>query len=164
MELDLAYNLLKLSHNSSLKEVIRAFRREAQLTHPDRFVNTSEGERMLAEERFKLINEAYHTILDEGNLSSNVRFGRIQFFRKREFSEEEKKQREASVFGEFASSESTRLRKRLENRGRGILTFVAIGGFIVIIMMNGFVPSLVFLVVLVIFSSLVIWLHRYFGE
>ncbi len=62
MELDRAYEVLSLPYGSSLDEVKKAFRAEAQINHPDRFSNSSDDVKKRAEERFKLINEAYQVI------------------------------------------------------------------------------------------------------
>ena len=52
-------SILGLSHNFDEKELKKAFRREARKWHPD--LNKND---LNAEERFKLINEAYEYLRD----------------------------------------------------------------------------------------------------
>ena len=59
-------SILGLSHNYDYKELKKAFRREARKWHPD--LNKND---LNAEERFKLINEAYEYLSDP-NKSKNI--------------------------------------------------------------------------------------------
>jgi tetratricopeptide (TPR) repeat protein len=53
------YEILEIDRNASAIDVRAAYKRQAMLYHPDR--NSGDKE---AEERFKLINEAYHVLSD----------------------------------------------------------------------------------------------------
>ena len=75
------YEILEIGRNASAIEIRAAYKRQAMLYHPDR--NSGDKE---AEEKFKLINEAYHilsdplkkfrydTIIEDGRLMTKVRF------------------------------------------------------------------------------------------
>lgn len=56
------YEVLGVSKSASLTEIIRAYRKEALLWHPDR--KSTPEEKAVAEERFKKINEAYECLKD----------------------------------------------------------------------------------------------------
>jgi len=62
MDLRKAYEVLMLPYGASFEQVKKAYREEALLVHPDRVQNSSESVRKRAEEKFKLINEAFQTI------------------------------------------------------------------------------------------------------
>ena len=64
MDLERAYDVLLLSYGASLEDAKKAFRAEAQIHHPDRFSDASVEVKERAEERFKLVNEAYQTIVE----------------------------------------------------------------------------------------------------
>lgn len=63
------YAVLGVSRDASQEEIKRAFRRKARETHPD--VADDPG----AEERFKLINEAYEVLSDEQKRANYDRYG-----------------------------------------------------------------------------------------
>ena len=60
-------SILGLSHDFDLKELKKAFRREARKWHPD--LNKND---LNAEERFKLINEAYEFLRDPNKRNENL--------------------------------------------------------------------------------------------
>ncbi len=64
------YEVLGVSRNASLDEIKRAYRKLARQYHPD--VNKDDPE---AEEKFKLINEAYQTLSDPEARALYDRFG-----------------------------------------------------------------------------------------
>jgi DnaJ-domain-containing protein 1 len=59
MRLELAYGILGLQASSSKDQVTAAYRKLAKLHHPDLLQDREPGARELAEERMRLINEAY---------------------------------------------------------------------------------------------------------
>ena len=59
------WSILGLSPGSDLSEIKSAFRKEARRWHPDLNLNDSN-----AEERFKLINQAYETLSDPSKRSA----------------------------------------------------------------------------------------------
>ena len=61
MELEQAYNTLKLPFNSSLDDVKKAYRLALQKVNAERKPTFAINKRVLAEERFKAIVDAYHT-------------------------------------------------------------------------------------------------------
>ena len=63
------YDVLGVSRNASEGEIKRAFRRAAQLHHPD--IDSSQG----AEERFKELNEAYRVLSDPQRRQAYDMFG-----------------------------------------------------------------------------------------
>ncbi len=63
------YEVLGVSRDATPEEIKRAFRRKARETHPD----VASGED--AEERFKLINEAYEVLSDAEKRANYDRFG-----------------------------------------------------------------------------------------
>ncbi|MDK9701226.1 MAG: J domain-containing protein [bacterium] len=63
MDLNRAYEILMIPHDADLDDVKKAFRDEARIVHPDQYANVSEAVRARAEEKFKLLNEAYQFIL-----------------------------------------------------------------------------------------------------
>ena len=60
------YKVLGVTHDASTEEVTHAFKMLAKLTHPDALPGISDEEKIVAEERFKVINEAHDTLKDEG--------------------------------------------------------------------------------------------------
>lgn len=56
------YNVLGIREGASQEDIKKAFRSKAREYHPDKFANASEGEKSLAEKRFKEINEAYEKL------------------------------------------------------------------------------------------------------
>jgi len=60
-----SYETLALTPGASVFEAKRAYRRLAKTWHPDRFVYETDHRRREAEEKMKMINEAYHTILTD---------------------------------------------------------------------------------------------------
>ena len=65
------YEALEVSRNSSGAEIKKAYRRLAMKYHPDRNQGDSE-----AEERFKIINEAYQVLSDENKRAIYDRYGK----------------------------------------------------------------------------------------
>ncbi len=56
------YNVLGVGKEASQEEIKKAFRNKAREYHPDKFANATDGEKNLAEKRFKEINEAYEKL------------------------------------------------------------------------------------------------------
>ncbi len=56
------YNVLGVNQGASQEEIKKAFRNKAREYHPDKFANATDGEKNLAEKRFKEINEAYEKL------------------------------------------------------------------------------------------------------
>ncbi|CAA6814907.1 MAG: Chaperone protein DnaJ [uncultured Campylobacterales bacterium] len=65
------YEILGVQESSSAAEIKKAYRKLAMQYHPDRNANSKE-----AEEKFKLINEAYQTLSDEKKRSIYDRYGK----------------------------------------------------------------------------------------
>jgi len=61
------YKVLGIPKGSTKEEIIKAYRRLASKYHPDKHQGNPLAE--LAEEKFKVINEAYHELLGEGTVS-----------------------------------------------------------------------------------------------
>lgn len=167
MELVAAYKLLKLSDGATLKDVTRAYRREVKASHPDRHHMATEIERANAEEHFKQINEAYHLILDEGHFGTASKSSS----EKHPLSEDEIRAERAKAYGAFVMNEKKRYNERVyAAKGRDqwfillLLGIVAAFGFYTIVTMWGWKLALLDLGMVVLFISIVVWLHRYFGE
>ena len=60
-----SYETLALTPGASVFEAKQAYRRLAKTWHPDRFVYESDTRRREAEEKMKVINDAYKTILTD---------------------------------------------------------------------------------------------------
>lgn len=58
------YQILEISWDASEEEIKKAYHRLALQWHPDKWVNKSENEKKLAEERMKEINQAYEVLSD----------------------------------------------------------------------------------------------------
>ena len=56
------YQILGVSSNTSSEEIKMAYKRLAKQWHPDRWRNSSDFERLQAEEKMKDINEAYEVL------------------------------------------------------------------------------------------------------
>ncbi|HVR43223.1 MAG TPA: DnaJ domain-containing protein [Thermoanaerobaculia bacterium] len=74
MRIDHAYHILDLEPGASDEQIRTAYRDLSKVWHPDRFANDPAVQRK-AEEKLKAINEAYRTILREGNESGAGRRG-----------------------------------------------------------------------------------------
>lgn len=60
------YTILGVSPNSSIEEIKTAYRRLASQYHPDKVAHLGEEFRVLAETRFKEIQEAYQKLVPRG--------------------------------------------------------------------------------------------------
>lgn len=56
------YKILGLNSKAADKQITKRFRELAMLYHPDRYVNNTEKEKIEAQEKFKVISEAYNNI------------------------------------------------------------------------------------------------------
>ncbi len=65
------YEILEVDRNASFEEIKKAYRKQALKYHPDRNPDDKE-----AEERFKLINEAYQVLSDEEKRAMYDRYGK----------------------------------------------------------------------------------------
>lgn len=63
--IEAAYRILGIDPNTTNEEVKKSYRRMANKYHPDKVAHLGEELRQLAEEKFKKVNEAYHTIKKE---------------------------------------------------------------------------------------------------
>ncbi len=81
------YQILGVQRNATEDDIKKAYRKLALEWHPDRWVNKSEDERKMAEDKFKEMTEAYETLSDpakrsqyDGNTgSSGFNFGGFGF-------------------------------------------------------------------------------------
>lgn len=62
MDMDQYYAILGITSASTDSEVKMAFRKKAMGCHPDHCANASEEEHKLANEKFRIVNEAYEAI------------------------------------------------------------------------------------------------------
>lgn len=60
--LEAAYKILGVTSSASLLELKKAFRTQAKMHHPDKFMNESEAQQRIAHERFQLIRDAYELL------------------------------------------------------------------------------------------------------
>lgn len=67
INLEKCYQILNLKPTASLLEIKQAYRQQARLWHPDRFINEPEKQ-ALAEAKFKEINEAYEILRENYTL------------------------------------------------------------------------------------------------
>ena len=73
-------SILGLSHDFDDKELKKAFRREARKWHPD--LNKND---INAEERFKLINEAYEYLRDSNNRNDSSDINNQDYYENNNF-------------------------------------------------------------------------------
>lgn len=59
------YDILGVDKQATQKEIKKKFQKEALIYHPDKWANKPENERKEAEEKFKILNEAYSVLSDE---------------------------------------------------------------------------------------------------
>ena len=64
------YKILEISSNSSDEEVKKAYRKMAVKYHPDKVSHLGEEVKSLAEEKFKMVNQAYNNIKKSRNVNS----------------------------------------------------------------------------------------------
>ena len=64
LTLERCYEILELQPGAGLSEIKTAYRSLAFVWHPDRFPNDNRRLRSRAEEHFKQLNAAYHTLMD----------------------------------------------------------------------------------------------------
>ena len=64
------YKILEISPNSSDEEVKKAYRKMAVKYHPDKVNHLGQEVKSLAEEKFKMVNEAYSNIKKNRNTIS----------------------------------------------------------------------------------------------
>jgi DnaJ like chaperone protein len=67
-ETDSSYKILEIDPSSSNDEVKKAYRRMAMKYHPDKVSHLGEDFRKSADEKFKMVNEAYEKIKNERNI------------------------------------------------------------------------------------------------
>ncbi len=67
-ETDSAYKILEVSPVASDEEIKKAYRKIAFKYHPDRVAHLGEDFRKAADEKFKMVNEAYEKIKKERNI------------------------------------------------------------------------------------------------
>jgi DnaJ like chaperone protein len=65
---DSAYKILEVDPKADDSEVKRAYRRMARKYHPDTVSHLGDDLRLAAEEKFKMLNEAYEKIKKERNI------------------------------------------------------------------------------------------------
>lgn len=69
MSLDLAYQILEIDKNADEQQIKKAYRKMAMKYHPDKVNNLGEDVKKSATEKFKAVNEAYHTIKEAKGFS-----------------------------------------------------------------------------------------------
>lgn len=67
-EIDKYYKILEISKDASENEIKKSFRRMASKFHPDKVHHLGEDFQKMAEEKFKMVNEAYRKIKSEKNI------------------------------------------------------------------------------------------------
>jgi DnaJ like chaperone protein len=67
-ETDSSYKILEIDPSASNEEVKKAYRRMAMKYHPDKVSHLGEDFRKSADEKFKMVNEAYEKIKNERNI------------------------------------------------------------------------------------------------
>ena len=67
-ETDSSYKILEIEPTSSNEEVKKAYRKMAMKYHPDKVSHLGEDFRKSADEKFKMVNEAYEKIKNERNI------------------------------------------------------------------------------------------------
>jgi DnaJ like chaperone protein len=67
-ETDSSYKILEIEPASSNEEVKKAYRKMAMKYHPDKVSHLGEDFRKSADEKFKMVNEAYEKIKNERNI------------------------------------------------------------------------------------------------
>jgi len=65
---DYAYKILEIEASATDEEVKKAYRRMAMKYHPDKLSNMGEEIQKSAQEKFRMVNEAYQTIKKERNI------------------------------------------------------------------------------------------------
>jgi DnaJ like chaperone protein len=68
-ETDSSYKILEIDPASSNEDVKKAYRRMAMKYHPDKVSHLGEDFRKSADEKFKMVNEAYEKIKNERNIT-----------------------------------------------------------------------------------------------
>ena len=68
---DKYYKILGLEAGASVAEVKKAYRKLALDYHPDRVAHLGPQYAEIAEEKFKMINEAYGEVIKESQLTSS---------------------------------------------------------------------------------------------
>jgi DnaJ like chaperone protein len=68
-ETDSAYKILEIEPTAADEEVKKAYRRMAMKYHPDKVSHLGEDFRKTADEKFKMVNEAYEKIKKERNMN-----------------------------------------------------------------------------------------------
>ena len=63
-----AYTILEIEQNATDEEVKKAYRRMAMKYHPDKVAQLGEEVQKSAQEKFRMVNEAYETIKKERNM------------------------------------------------------------------------------------------------
>lgn len=69
------YSILEINRDASENDIKKAFRKLSVKWHPDKWANSSENEKKIAEEKFKEINEAYQVLSDPQKKSNYDHFG-----------------------------------------------------------------------------------------
>jgi DnaJ like chaperone protein len=67
-ETDSSYKILEIDPSASNEEVKKAYRRMAMKYHPDKVSHLGEDFRKSADDKFKMVNEAYEKIKNERNI------------------------------------------------------------------------------------------------
>jgi DnaJ like chaperone protein len=67
-EIDSAYKILEVERSASNDEIKKAYRTMARKYHPDKVSHLGEEFKKNAEEKFKMVNEAYEKLKRERNI------------------------------------------------------------------------------------------------